>query len=133
MTPNRHLNGRTELTAMRSACVGAVWCLVVGLLAPHRAAAQYADSPRMLAAVDQSTNTATPIGRRLFIGGFFSRVSVPTGGAVVVDTAGTYVPGSFPRFDGPVRRARASTSADSDTSVRCGRWTRGAGRMCRSP
>ncbi|MCC7031340.1 MAG: hypothetical protein IT179_00730 [Acidobacteria bacterium] len=86
----------------RRACVVAVLCLGVGLLAPREAAAQYADSPRTLAAVDQFVGTAAQVGRRLFIGGFFSRVSPPTGGAVVVDTAGAHVPGAFPRFDGPV-------------------------------
>jgi hypothetical protein len=90
------------MTMKRRACVVAVWWLAMGVCAPHGAAAQYADSPRTLAAVDQFMNAATQIGRRLFVGGLFSRVSVPTGGAVVVDTAGAYVPDGFPRFDGPV-------------------------------
>ncbi|MGE3889599.1 MAG: hypothetical protein AB7H81_24495 [Vicinamibacterales bacterium] len=86
----------------RRAGVAAMCFVVLGLLAPRDVAAQYADSPRTLAAVDQFVSGAAQIGRRLFIGGYFTRVSLPTGGAVVVDTAGVYVPGAFPRFDGPV-------------------------------
>ncbi|MCC7176865.1 MAG: hypothetical protein IT177_00570 [Acidobacteria bacterium] len=86
----------------RRAWVVGVWCLSVGLFAPREAAGQYADSPRTMAAVDQFVSAATQIGRRLFIGGYFTRVSLPTGGAVVVDTAGVHVPDAFPRFDGPV-------------------------------
>ena len=46
---------------------------------------------------------ATQIDRRLFVAGTFTRLSPPTGSAVVVDLAGHYIPGAFPLF----RRDRA--------------------------
>ncbi|MCC7176864.1 MAG: PQQ-binding-like beta-propeller repeat protein [Acidobacteria bacterium] len=72
------------------------------LLVPLAAAAQYAETPLSLGAVDGYVGRAAQIGRRLFIAGSFNHVSAPTGGAVVVDEAGKLVPGRFPRFDGTV-------------------------------
>ena len=54
-----------------------------------------------------SIRTGTQIGRHLFIGGSFSRLSPPTGGAAIVDTAGNYVAGAFPRFAGTVAQVVA--------------------------
>ena len=45
---------------------------------------------------------ATQIGRRLFLAGNFTRLSPPTGSAVVVDLAGHYIPEAFPHFAGTV-------------------------------
>jgi len=84
-----------------------MWAGILGvvpliLLVPLTAAAQYAETPLSLGAVDGYVGRAAQIGRRLFIAGLFSHVSAPTGGAVVVDVAGRHVPGHFPRFDGTV-------------------------------
>ena len=78
--------------------------LIVTTLAvfPAAALAQYAEAPRTLGVVNGYFRAGTQIGRRLFVTGSFSRVSPPTGSAVVVDPQGTHIPGVFPRFDGPV-------------------------------
>ena len=85
----------------RTTCTVLGWCALV-LLLPQPARAQYAETPRALAAVDGFINAATQIGRRLFVAGPFGRVSAPTGRAIVVDVGGTQVPGAFPSFDGTV-------------------------------
>jgi hypothetical protein len=84
-----------------------MWAVILGivyliLLVPLTAAAQYADTPRVLVAVDGFITAATQIGDRLFVAGSFGRVSPPTGSAIVVDTSGAQVTGAFPLFDGTV-------------------------------
>ena len=66
------------------------------------AAAQYAESPQVLATLDGGAFAATQIGRRLFVSGVFAEVSPPTGGAVAVGAAGRPHPGTFPFIDGAV-------------------------------
>jgi hypothetical protein len=82
-------------------CAMMGWGAIV-VLSPQPASAQYAETPRVLAAVDGSINAATQIGRRLFVAGSFGRVSAPTGSAIVVDVGGAQVLGAFPSFDGTV-------------------------------
>lgn len=66
------------------------------------AAAQYAETPLELVASDGPIDSAVQLGRRLFVGGPFSRLSPPTGNAVIVNASGAHVPGAFPRVTGPV-------------------------------
>lgn len=72
------------------------------LLVPCRASAQYAEEPRVLAALAGSSAGAVQVGRRLFVAGAFSHVGPPTGSAIVVDASATVIPGGFPVFDGTV-------------------------------
>ncbi|MCC7123499.1 MAG: hypothetical protein IT178_01520, partial [Acidobacteria bacterium] len=66
--------------------------------------AQYAEQPRQLPAVNGYIRSAVQIGNRLFVAGLFTRLSEPTGGAVVVNTTdGAPMPGAFPVFTGNVR------------------------------
>ncbi len=74
---------------------------LVCMLGAAAAGAQYAETPRVLAAVDQ-VESAAQIGRRLFVAGFINEVRMPETGAVVVDAAGALVPGGFPAIDGSV-------------------------------
>jgi len=74
-------------------------------------AAQYAELPVQLpvpssAAFSGPTwlTAAVQIGRRLIVTGPFTRLSPPTGSAVVVNLAGQFVPGAFPYFSGEVRQ-----------------------------
>ena len=79
-------------------------------VAAASASAQYAEIPRPLAGATNglfgpapdTIRAATQIGRRLFIGGSFTHVSPPLGGAAVVDATGTLVPGAFPHVAGDV-------------------------------
>jgi hypothetical protein len=88
--------------------IGASALLVGTVLTPLAAHGQYAEVPVQLPAVtDGRVLAATQIGRRLFIGGAFTRVSPPTGGAVVVNAGGAHLPGLFPRFEGPVTQILA--------------------------
>ncbi|MGE0360092.1 MAG: hypothetical protein AB7H93_03955 [Vicinamibacterales bacterium] len=90
-----------------------VWIvLLCGLAAaPRPASAQYAEQPVPLPVPSSAAfsgpgrfTAAAQIGRRLFVAGPFTRLSPPTGSAVVVDLAGQYVPGAFPYFSGDVRQ-----------------------------
>lgn len=86
---------------VRLTCTALGWG-ALSLLSPQPVSAQYAETPRAMAAVDGFLSAATQIGRRLFVAGPFGRVSAPTGRATVVDVGGTQVPGAFPSFDGTV-------------------------------
>lgn len=75
------------------------------------ALAQYAEIPWPLPSgaisffglnSEEPIRTATQIGRRLFIGGRFTDLGTPTGGAAVVDTLGVLQPQAFPVFGGEV-------------------------------
>jgi hypothetical protein len=88
----------------------ALSCVILAGAAP---AAQYAELPLPLPVPSSATFTgsgpswytaAVQIGRRLFVAGPFTRLSPPTGSAVVVDLAGQHVPGAFPYFSGEVRQ-----------------------------
>lgn len=79
--------------------------LVLLLLIAATADAQYAERPRHLPVADGLVESAAQIGNRLFIAGRFSRLSPPTGNAVVVDAVdGAPVLGAFPVFTGVVHR-----------------------------
>ena len=75
-----------------------------------RATAQYAEVPRPLPAGSVAPwsfydiRTATQIGRRLFVGGDFTTLAAPVGGAVVLDPSGAVLPGAFPAITGAVNR-----------------------------
>ncbi len=78
--------------------------LAVLLLAASTAHAQYAETPRRLPVANGGIYSAAQIGNRLFIAGIFSRVSDPTGSAILVDHAGALVTGAFPTFTGVVHQ-----------------------------
>ncbi|MEZ5294052.1 MAG: PQQ-binding-like beta-propeller repeat protein [Vicinamibacterales bacterium] len=86
--------------------LAAATLVAAGLAGPSRAHAQVAERALPLPVVDNGIHitppTAVQIGRRLFIGGGFSRLSDPTGNAVVTDVFGRHLPGRFPRVEGPV-------------------------------
>ena len=93
----------------RSICAGVL--LIVALVTPLPAVAQYAEVPRPLPAPVSTSfghtsagwfMAATQIGRRLFVAGHFTRLTAPIGGAVVTTVLGTAVPGAFPFFGGSV-------------------------------
>jgi hypothetical protein len=100
----------------------AVSCLAVVLVAVltvPTASAQYAEVPRPLPVPSASIfggsspgwfTAATQIDRRLFVAGTFTRLSPPTGSAVVVDLAGHYIPGAFPYFAGTVTQIVADSA-----------------------
>ncbi len=78
--------------------------------------AQYAEIPWPLPSGARSSfgfnseepiRTATQIGRRLFIGGRFTDLGTPTGGAAVVDTLGVVRPQAFPVVGGEVSQIAA--------------------------
>jgi hypothetical protein len=89
-----------------------VSCLAVLFTAVLTAApawAQFAELPKSLPVPVASAfggggwfTAATQIGRRLFVGGNFTRLSPPTGSAVVVDLQGHYIAGAFPLVAGTV-------------------------------
>lgn len=90
--------------------------LLVALVAPAPAVAQYAEIPRPLPVPISSSfahtsegafSAATQIGQRLFVAGAFTRLAEPTGGAVVTTVLGARVPGAFPFFDGTVNQILA--------------------------
>lgn len=81
------------------------------LLGVRPALAQYAEIPWPLPSgaisfsgfnFEEPIRTATQIGRRLFIGGRFTDLGTPTGGAAVVDTLGVLQPQAFPVVGGEV-------------------------------
>ncbi len=81
------------------------------ILLARPALAQYAEIPWPLPSgaisffglnSEEPIRTATQIGRRLFIGGRFSDLGTPTGGAAVIDTLGVLQPQAFPVFGGEV-------------------------------
>jgi hypothetical protein len=85
--------------------------LVVALVTPAAAVAQYAEVPRPLPAPVSTFfgrtsagwfTAATQIGRRLFVAGQFTGLAEPIGGAVVTTVLGAAVPGAFPFFGGNV-------------------------------
>ena len=84
--------------------------LLAAVLTVAPVSAQYAEVPRPMpvpsAGVFGSSpgwfTAATQIDRRLFVAGAFSRLSPPTGSAVVVNLVGHYIPGAFPYFAGTV-------------------------------
>ena len=89
--------------------------LAFALLAPP-AFAQYAEIPWPLPSgarsffgfnSEEPIRTATQIGRRLFIGGPFTDLGTPTGGAAVVDTLGVLRPQAFPVVGGGVSQIAA--------------------------
>ncbi|MEZ5285170.1 MAG: PQQ-binding-like beta-propeller repeat protein [Vicinamibacterales bacterium] len=80
---------------------GIVWMLA---LVPHPALAQYAETARTLPVADGLVYTGTQIGSRLFIGGTFTHVAPPTGGAAVFDDADQPVPGNWPVIGGTISR-----------------------------
>jgi hypothetical protein len=91
--------------------------VLVAVLAGSPASAQYAELPRPLPVPVASAfggagwfTAATQIGRRLFVGGNFTRLSPPTGSAVVVDFQGRYIPGAFPLFAGTVHQIVADNA-----------------------
>lgn len=86
----------------RSFYPGTVLTLFFTVAVAIPSAAQYAETPQRLIAADGSIDSAVQIGRRLFVSGSFSRLSPPTGNAVIVNAAGAHVPGAFPRVTGPV-------------------------------
>lgn len=99
------------MRAVASLFFVAAWLSVAG-----PAWAQYAQIPRPLPDVaitafgytrPGTIDTAAQIGRRLFIGGDFTHVSPPLGGAVAMDASGAVLPGRFPRIDGYVAQILA--------------------------
>lgn len=97
-----------EVLVVRARIAAFVFLMSAAALAP--AHAQYAETARPLpAAVFEyfsvgatPIRTATQIGRRLFIGGDFTRLSPYVGGATVLGPAGSVVPGGFPVIAGRV-------------------------------
>ncbi len=89
--------------------------LAFALMAPP-AFAQYAEIPWPLPTgarsffgfnSEEPIRAATQIGRRLFIGGRFTDLGTPTGGAAVVDTLGVLRPQAFPVVGGEVSQIAA--------------------------
>ncbi len=96
---------------MRAAIRFGAFLVMVLTITP--ASAQYAELPRPLPAPVSTAfgytsagwfTAATQIGRRLFVAGAFTKLATPTGGAVVVDFSGRYLPGAFPHFAGTVHQ-----------------------------
>lgn len=90
--------------------------LLAFTLLAHPAFAQYAEIPWPLPTgarsffglnSEEPLRTATQIGRRLFIGGPFTDLGTPTGGAAVVDTLGVLRPQAFPVVGGGVSQIAA--------------------------
>ncbi len=78
------------------------------LLDAEPSVAQYSEVPRPLpsAAHDifgaQEIRAAAQVAGRLFLGGSFTQLAPPVGGAAVVGPSGALVPGGFPYFTGDV-------------------------------